>query len=342
MSAPWASGWIRYGVVDDQWHAVVVGDARDTRDVQDVDLRVGDGLREERLGVRPDGGAPRVEVVGVRHEADLDAELGQRVVQQVVGAAVQPRRGHHVVAGAGDVEDREGRGSLPGRQEQRGHATLESGDALLDHIGGRVHDAGVDVARLGQPEQRGGVVGVAERVRRRLVDRQRPGIGGAVGALTCVDLLRLEAPARGGVDGLSGHVRGVSCEFLGTTKGCANSHESQTATHRKPPLTQSSGSVVRTRACLAADVRLLNLVVSRGTPPRMEGCRPASRGLTLALMTGLEGNSRGWATASWCRPMGGTRRVVVGLLRAACRYRSRSVHDRPDHRKLGPPVTVVS
>ena len=26
-------------------------------------------------------------------------------------------------------------------------------------------------------------------------------------------------------------------------------------------------------------------VLTRGTPPRMEGCRPASRGLALALMT---------------------------------------------------------
>jgi len=32
--------------------------------------------------------------------------------------------------------------------------------------------------------------------------------------------------------------------------------------------------------------QLLNLVITRGTPPRLEGCRPASRGLTLALMTG--------------------------------------------------------
>ena len=37
------------------------------------------------------------------------------------------------------------------------------------------------------------------------------------------------------------------------------------------------------RACF----RLLpdSLVLTRGTPPRMEGCRPASRGLALALMT---------------------------------------------------------
>lgn len=35
-------------------------------------------------------------------------------------------------------------------------------------------------------------------------------------------------------------------------------------------------------------IQLLNLVITRGTPPRLEGCRPASRGLSLALMTGLQ------------------------------------------------------
>jgi len=29
--------------------------------------------------------------------------------------------------------------------------------------------------------------------------------------------------------------------------------------------------------------------ITRGTPPRLEGCRPASRGLTLALMTDQKG-----------------------------------------------------
>ena len=35
--------------------------------------------------------------------------------------------------------------------------------------------------------------------------------------------------------------------------------------------------------------QLLNLVITRGTPPRLEGCRPASRGLMLALMTDSKG-----------------------------------------------------
>jgi hypothetical protein len=49
---------------------------------------------------------------------------------------------------------------------------------------------------------------------------------------------------------------------------------------------------------------LLDLVITRGTPPRLEGCRPASRGLALALMTAsklivwdrFDANSRGVAT----------------------------------------------
>ncbi|KIC66466.1 hypothetical protein RM50_12240 [Pseudarthrobacter phenanthrenivorans] len=36
-------------------------------------------------------------------------------------------------------------------------------------------------------------------------------------------------------------------------------------------------------------------VFTRGTPPRMEGCRPASRGLALALMTWAQ--SRNWMLA---------------------------------------------
>ena len=145
------------GVVDDQRHTVLVGDRGDTGDVQDVDLRVGDRLGEERLGVGTHRGPPGVQVVGVLDEADLDTELGQRVVEQVVGAAVEPGAGHDVVARGRQVQDRERLGGLPRGQEQRGHPALQGGDALFDDVGGRVADAGVDVARDFQPEQRRGV-----------------------------------------------------------------------------------------------------------------------------------------------------------------------------------------
>ena len=196
MSAPWADRLNQIGggdgVVDDQRHAMLVGHPGDAGGVQHVDLRVGDGLGEERLGVRPHGGPPRVQVVGVLDEADIDAQLRQRVVEQVVGAAVEPGTGHDVIARAGDVQNRERLGGLTRGQEQRRHAAFQRGDALFDDVGGRVADAGVDVARDFQPEQRRGVCGVVEHVGRGLVDRQRAGVGGRIRLLAGVDLLGLE------------------------------------------------------------------------------------------------------------------------------------------------------
>ncbi|CDZ89285.1 hypothetical protein RHRU231_470133 [Rhodococcus ruber] len=183
------------GVVDDQRQGVLVGDGGDAGDVEEVVFGVGDGFAVEGAGGGADGGAPLVEVVGVVDEGDLDAEAGQGVVQQVVGAAVEVGAGDEVVAGGGEVEDGVGLGGLAGGEEQGGDAALEGGDALFDRVLGGVHDAGVDVAGFGEAEQGGGVVGVVEGVAGGLVDRQGAGAGVAAGGLSCVDLLGLEAPA---------------------------------------------------------------------------------------------------------------------------------------------------
>ena len=90
----------------------VVGDLADALDVEHVVLRVGEHLAVERLGVRADRRPPLLEVVRVVDERDLDAHLRQRVVEQVVGAAVQRRAGDDVVAGLGEGEDGERLGRL--------------------------------------------------------------------------------------------------------------------------------------------------------------------------------------------------------------------------------------
>jgi hypothetical protein len=130
-----------------------VRDADDALDVEDVAAGVGDGLAVEDLGVRPHRGAPRVEVVGVLDERRRDAELGQRVAEQVDRAAVEAGARDDVVARLGDVEDRQRLRRLPRRDEQRADAAVEVGDPLLDGVRRRVGDARVDVAQLGQREE---------------------------------------------------------------------------------------------------------------------------------------------------------------------------------------------
>src|SRR5690606_11514145 len=117
--------------------------------------------------------------------------------EQVVGAAVQRRARHDVVARAREVEDRRGGGRRSGRERERGDTALERGHTLLEHVLRRARDPGVDVARLGEAEQVLTVLGVPEDVGRGLVDRGGPGTGGRVGLGTCVDLLGLERPTVG-------------------------------------------------------------------------------------------------------------------------------------------------
>ncbi len=168
-------------VVDDQRDAVLVRDVRDGADVEHVDLRVADGLGEEELRVGPDRGGPLLGVVLVLDEGRLDAELGERVLEEVVRAAVDRARRDEVVAGLGDVEHGGGLGRLAAREQQCARAALERGETLLDDRLRRVLDAGVDVAELGQREEVGRVVGAVEHVRRGLVDRRGAGLRHRVG-----------------------------------------------------------------------------------------------------------------------------------------------------------------
>ncbi len=165
------------GVVDDHRDAGFVGDGRDPLEVGHVEARVADRLQVD--GFRPavdrllEGLGPRAV-----DEPELDPVLGQGVLEEVVGAAVQRRRGDDVVAGAGQVEDRQRLGRLPRSQPQRPDSALERGDALLEHVGRGIHDPRVDVAEFLQAEESGGVVGVVEDVARRGVDGHGPGLGG--------------------------------------------------------------------------------------------------------------------------------------------------------------------
>ena len=122
--------------------------------------------------------------------------FGSDVLEQVVRAAVQAVGRHDLVARSGDGEDGVADGRLPRRQRQRADAALQRRDALLEHVGGRVHDAGVDVAELLQREQVGGMIRIVEDVRRRLVDRHRPGPRGRIGLLTGVHRQRFQPVLR--------------------------------------------------------------------------------------------------------------------------------------------------
>ena len=180
------------GRVDDERDAVGVRDIREALEVGDLARRVRDRLDEERLGLLGDRRGV-VGGIGGAHERGLDAEAAQRDVQLRDGAAVEVRRGHDVVAGAGearegDVLRAQARGGGDGAE-----SALEARDALLEARHGGVREARVDVAVLLQGEPGGGIRGVVEDERGRLVDRERAGARDLVGDVARMDGAGLEA-----------------------------------------------------------------------------------------------------------------------------------------------------
>ena len=97
------------GVVDNHGNAVAVGYLGRALNIGDVGVGVAQGFDEHQLGVGLDGGLQGIVIVGGDKRGG-DAVFRQGVLQQVIGAAIDGLRGHHVVAGIGQVGDGVGNG----------------------------------------------------------------------------------------------------------------------------------------------------------------------------------------------------------------------------------------
>ena len=184
------------GVVDDQRHARRVRDGGHAGDVGDVAGRVADGFDEHGLRPVVDQLGKRlwIAVVG---KTGGDAQLRQRVGEQVVGAAVERRAADDVVARLGNGLDRVHDRRLARCHGQAGNAAFQRRHALFEHVAGRVHDAAVDVAGHLQIEQIGAVLRAVESVGHRLVDGHGDGLGGRVGRVAGVHGLGFKLPLVG-------------------------------------------------------------------------------------------------------------------------------------------------
>ncbi len=121
-------------------------------------------LTKQQFGVGPDGGSPCGDVTRF-DKGGFNAKAAQRVVQQVVRAAIQSRARHNVRARAHERGHAQVQRGLAAGGGNGANAALQSGDALLEHGGGGVADAAVDVASAFQIEQGCRLVGRLKDIR---------------------------------------------------------------------------------------------------------------------------------------------------------------------------------
>ena len=175
----------REGVVHDEGHAVLVGDARHALDVEHAHAGVGERLAEEELGVGPEGRLDLLVGGVLVNEGDLDAHLREGDAEEVVGAAVDRRGGDHVVAGLADVEAGEEVGRLAGGGQHPRHAAFERRQTRRYPVVGRVLEASVEVAGRFEVEEAAHLVGGGVFEGRTLDDRHLPrfAVGGLIAGL---------------------------------------------------------------------------------------------------------------------------------------------------------------
>jgi len=100
---------------------VLVRDIDDCTNIKRIQARIADGFREHGFRTLVESGAQVLRMAAVK-ETGRNADLGQRVVEQVIGASIQAGRGGDLVSGVGDIEDRQRLGRLPRRRCQRAYA----------------------------------------------------------------------------------------------------------------------------------------------------------------------------------------------------------------------------
>ena len=161
---------------------MLLGDLGDGVDIGDVGVGVAERLEIDDRGVVLDGPLDLFQVMGI-DEGGLDAKLGERMLQQVVGTAVDGLLGDHVVTGLGKSLQGIGDGSSTGGDGKTRHAALERGNAVLEDALGGVGQTTVDVTGVGKTKAVSSMLGVAEHIARGLVDRHGTGVGCGIGAL---------------------------------------------------------------------------------------------------------------------------------------------------------------
>ena len=182
----------QHRVIHDHRQAVLVGGIGDGPKIRHIVLRIPDRFQVHQAGVLIHQLVDLLRMIGVE-EPHLDAQLLQGLGEERPGASVQAGGGNEVLPGVRDGEDRGGDGRLARGERQPADAAIERGEALLQHVIGRVHQARVDVAELAQPEKIRRRLGVFENVARCSVNRDRPCRRGGVGLLAGMQSERAES-----------------------------------------------------------------------------------------------------------------------------------------------------
>jgi len=192
------------GVVDDQWHTLLLTDLCNGLEVGDVVPGVTDTLDVDGLGLVVDGSREILSLVAV-HDLGMEAEPREQHLELVVGPTVEVGGGDDVVTGVHQSSDGHELCALARGGGHSGDASLQRSYSLLKDIDRRlykialselchtvnlkcrsayIHSTAVEESELLECEETSGTCTAIKGERRSRVDWDGSGLGGRVHFLT--------------------------------------------------------------------------------------------------------------------------------------------------------------
>ena len=150
----------------------LVGNLGNSFKIINIVFRISNGLTVHKPGIAIDR-LPDIFWIGCIDKLHRDAKLGERVMKQVIRAAIEIIGRDDVVARLGYVQYRIGDGSLTGGNRQSGNAAIEGGKPLFEDICRRIHQPGINIAEFLEAKEVRCMFGALKNIRRSLIQRHR-------------------------------------------------------------------------------------------------------------------------------------------------------------------------
>ena len=150
--------------IDDERNAVLVRDGGDRLDVDEVRVRIADGLDVDDLRVFPNC---RLEGRRAARRIDkrrLDTEVREGMLKKIVGAAIDRRLSDDVLSRMNESLQRCRHGRCARGKGERRDAAFKRRHAFFEHVLRRIHEPAIDVARILQTETIRRMLRIAEHV----------------------------------------------------------------------------------------------------------------------------------------------------------------------------------
>ena len=176
------------GVIHNQRQAMLVSKFCQFVDIRNVAVGIAQGFNINSPGVILNRVFYLSKIMDI-YKAGSDAEIGQRMLQQIIAAAVDGLLGNKMTAVLSQCLQNIVNGSSAGRNSQRCNTAFQSGNSLFKYLLGGIGKPSVDIAGIRKAKSGSGMGAVMEHIRCGGINRNSPRIGSGIsGFLTYMEL----------------------------------------------------------------------------------------------------------------------------------------------------------